>query len=132
MSYFRRHRTFIGLFASVAILLGSVMPTISHVIASRLSNSSFLSEICTTSASKFVAFNVQPDKSGQNQGDKSMPMEHCPYCSTHAGSFGIIPHHTLGIYKLALSQPFPKLFYQAPYPLYAWISANPRAPPIFS
>jgi hypothetical protein len=105
------------------------MPTISHVIASRQST---LSEICTTSTSKFVAFNVQSDKSGQNQGGKSMPMDHCPYCSTHAGSFGIISHHQLGIYKLAFSQPFPDLFYQVPYPLYAWISANPRAPPSFS
>jgi hypothetical protein len=134
VDYFRLHRTLIALVAGMTILLGSIMPTISHALASRQqSGSSFLSAICTTSDSKFVALNFQAGKPpGQNQSDKPMSMDHCPYCFTHAGSFGIISHLELAISPLALSQPLPRLFYQSPYPLFAWVSSSPRAPPLFS
>jgi hypothetical protein len=132
VNYFRLHRTLIGLIAAMSILLGSIMPTISHAIASRQSGSNFLSAICTASDSKLISFNVQSGKSGQNQGGNPMSMEHCPYCFTHAGWFGIIPQHQLGISQLALSQPLPRLFYHSPYPLFVWTSFSPRAPPLFS
>ncbi|HEY8085693.1 MAG TPA: DUF2946 domain-containing protein [Methylophilaceae bacterium] len=133
MNFFRRQRTVIAISASFAILLASLMPTITQAFASRQVTDSFLSAICSNSGvAKFVSFAVVPVKSDQPAQNKPMAMEHCPYCFTHAGSFGIMPGHELTIVKLALSQPYPQLFYRSPYPLFAWISANPRAPPVFS
>ncbi len=119
----------------MAILLASLMPTITQAFASRQVTDSFLSAVCSNSGvAKFVSFAVVTEKSSQpgQNNNKPMAMEHCPYCFTHAGSFGIMPGHELTIIKLALSQPYPQLFYRSPYPLFAWISANPRAPPVFS
>jgi hypothetical protein len=117
----------------MAILLASLMPTITQMFASRQVTESFLSAVCSNSGvAKFVSFAVVPVKSSQPGQSKPMAMEHCPYCFTHAGSFGILPSHDLAVVKLALSQPYPQLFYRSPYPLFAWISANPRAPPVFS
>ncbi|HEY8085274.1 MAG TPA: DUF2946 domain-containing protein [Methylophilaceae bacterium] len=133
MNYFRRQRTVIALCAGFAILLASLMPTITQAFASQQVTDSFLSAICSNSGvAKFVSFAVVTGKSSQPAQNKPMAMEHCPYCFSHAGSFGVMPSHDLAIVKLALSQPYPQLFYRSPYPLFAWISANPRAPPVLS
>jgi hypothetical protein len=135
---FRRQQNLIASVAAIAVLLASLMPTITQVFASRQVTDSFLSTICSTSVGKFVAFDLVQKKTGdsgqfdQKPGNKSMPMEHCPYCFTHAGSFGIMPSHDVVVVKLALSQPYPQLFYRSPYPLFAWLRANPRAPPVVS
>ena len=133
VNYFRQQRMVIALCAGFAILLASLMPAITQAFASRQVTDSFLSAVCSNSSgARFLASAVVPVKSGQPAQGKPMAMEHCPYCFTHAGSFGIMPGHETGIVKLALSQAYPPLFYRAPYPLFAWISANPRAPPVFS
>lgn len=58
--------------------------------------------------------------------------EHCPFCFTHAGSFGLVPAifftGQMGM-SVALR---PALFYLSPHPLFTWTSAQPRAPPAVS
>ena len=62
----------------------------------------------------------------------SWHFEHCPFCFTHAGSFGLAPviflANQMGM-SVALC---PALFYLSPHPLFAWTSAQPRAPPAVS
>jgi hypothetical protein len=55
--------------------------------------------------------------------------EHCPFCFTHAGSFGVPPTPPLML-PVALGSPaMPSLFYQSPAPLQVWATAQSRAPP---
>ncbi len=58
--------------------------------------------------------------------------DHCPFCFTHAGSFGLSPviflANQMGM-SVALR---PSLFYLSPQPLFTWTSAQPRAPPALS
>jgi Protein of unknown function (DUF2946) len=64
--------------------------------------------------------------------DKGMHFEHCPFCFTHAGSFGLSPVAALTHPVVNGSSEFPSLFYQSPQPLFVWATAQARAPPVHS
>ena len=126
VKYFRHHRNIIGLIAALAIVLNSVMPTLSHLLTSSHFNSTFLVEVCTATGSKWVADERQPPR--KDPGSGIVPM--CPYCIAHAAVVGLGPGNSLSLLALNLSYNFPTLFYQSPYPLYAWVSSSPRGPPV--
>ena len=62
----------------------------------------------------------------------AMHFEHCPFCFTHAGTFGLPVAASIVIPNPGAAAIAPLLFYRAPQPLFAWIAAQPRAPPITS
>jgi hypothetical protein len=62
----------------------------------------------------------------------AMHFEHCPFCFTHAGSFGLPFVATIVIPTVTATTLAPVLFYRAPRPLFAWSVAQPRAPPYLS
>jgi hypothetical protein len=62
----------------------------------------------------------------------AMHFEHCPFCFTHAGSFGLPFVASIVIPTVTATTLAPLLFYRAPRPLFAWTAAQPRAPPFFS
>jgi hypothetical protein len=59
----------------------------------------------------------------------AMHFEHCPFCFTHAGSFGLPLAASSVIPTSGAAAIAPLLFYRAPQPLFAWSTAQPRAPP---
>ncbi|MDB5823483.1 MAG: hypothetical protein JWR21_2187 [Herminiimonas sp.] len=58
--------------------------------------------------------------------------EHCPFCFTHAGSFGLPFVASIVIPALGAATIAPFLFYRAPRPLFAWTAPQSRAPPFLS
>jgi hypothetical protein len=118
--------------ACFAILLAALAPTISHALAAGGKTNAWL-EICSTTANKLiqVADSQNPEKPSIPI-EKSMHFEHCPFCSTHAGSLGLPPPSLSGFAVIANSPSLPILFYHAPRPLFMWAAAQSRAPPSIS
>lgn len=113
--------------AALAILLASLAPSLGHALA--LANGTTWIEICTTQGSKWIP----AGKDGSQQAPASAHvLEHCPYCSLHAPTLGLPPATQLAPLPLALGQELPLAFLAAPRTLHAWVSAQPRAPPLFS
>ena len=127
MGHFRQNLRLISWLASFAILLNALMPTIAHAVAANQGESVIWGAICSASGTKFV-----PNPLGQpadQQPDTKPPMAHCPYCLAHAGT-DVLPTQPVQLpLAVALTHVMPRLFYFAPYPLFAWAAAQPRAPP---
>jgi uncharacterized SAM-binding protein YcdF (DUF218 family) len=127
-----RLRAFRRLFSWVALLAilgGALAPAVSHAVYSQ-TGKSFL-EICTAQGTRLIA--VDADADPVTGGQHNVVMEHCPFCVPHAGSLGLLPTAEL-VFKQPAdgSRFYPPLFYTAPRPLFAWASAQPRAPPVLS
>ena len=116
--------------ALLAMLALALLPSVSHAIAASRSKASW-GEICTHQGVQMVA-----------QGDAENPapitdaiighMESCPFCGLSAGTLAM-PPAPLTAAKLAITgMAPPKLFLHAPRTLFAWRSAQPRAPPSLS
>lgn len=70
-------------------------------------------------------------KSGHStdEGAGAHGLQHCPYCSTHSTVLGLPPAAQASLQLKSLASHVPALFLTAPRPLFAWTSAQPRAPP---
>lgn len=67
-----------------------------------------------------------------HQSEGGWHFEHCPFCYTHAGSFGLAPI-IFFTNHMGMSEALrPALFYRSPQSLFVWKSALPRAPPAVS
>lgn len=77
----------------------------------------------------------EPGPSGkmpQDSHSSALHFEHCPFCFTHAGSFGLAPFNAIIVVANAGSSTLPILFYRSPARLFAWTVSQPRAPPVLS
>ncbi len=123
-------RQFAAWIACFAILLSALAPSISRAVAhAKQESGSGWVEICSMAGIRFVK--AEAGKSGVGQPDgKAMQMEHCAFCSMHAGSVGLPP--TSPVLPLSLDAGTalqPALYYQSPSPLFVWSTAQSRAPP---
>ncbi|ATD59828.1 hypothetical protein CNX70_06220 [Janthinobacterium svalbardensis] len=125
-------RRFAAWIACFAILLAALAPSISQAVANAKQESgSGWAEICSVAGIRFVPL-VQADDGAADEksGGKAMQMEHCAFCSTHAGSVGLTP--TSPVLPLPVASGtaiFPALYYQSQSPLFIWSTAQSRAPP---
>ncbi|SMC24349.1 Protein of unknown function [Andreprevotia lacus DSM 23236] len=112
-------------FAFVAHLTGFVAPGLSQLLSSPAN-----AELCSTGPAVrpglLLAGAVQRD-------DGQLPGSHadhaCAYCHTHSWHGGM-PLATQAALQIPLAHyDAPARFYTAPVRLYAWTSAQPRAPP---
>lgn len=113
--------------AALAILMGALAPALSHALAS--AGGKHWVEICTTQGSEWI-------QTGED-GTERLPatahgLEHCPYCTLHAPTLGVPPANGLVQAPARLGHGVPLAFLSAPRTLHAWVSAQPRAPPLFS
>jgi hypothetical protein len=121
------HRRLTGLIATLAILAASLAPAFIHVRASA-TDATWI-EICTTQGPKWI----QADKDGSERTPASAHLlENCSYCSTHAPALGLPPATVLAHLHLQLSHIARLAFPYALRILNSWVSAQPRAPPLFS
>jgi len=111
----------------LAILLTSLAPAISHALGSARTASWV--EICT--AQRAERLPAGTDESGGAPAVKHL-LEHCPYCSIHVPALGMPPVRVAVAPVPAAAQEFPRAFLAAPRTLRAWVSAQPRAPPLAS
>jgi hypothetical protein len=108
----------------MAILTGSLAPTISQAMTLNDAYKGFTAEICTTSGVKMT----QQMGSTPNSEESKNISNHCPYCLMH-GAYALPVNNTLTFAKPESHQLHPQLFYQSPKPLFAWVSLPSRAPP---
>jgi hypothetical protein len=113
--------------AIMAILFNVLAPVLSHARANAGAAAAQV-EICTAMGVTMVAIPAdQPDP-----GQLAKGMNHCAYCATHAGSFGLPPQSVTLFAVLGGHDAYPSLFFQSPYPLPVWSVAQARAPPAAS
>ena len=122
-------RRFAAWIACFAILLAALAPSISQAVANAKQESgSGWAEICSVAGIRFVQ--VDDGAADEKSVGKAMQMEHCAFCSTHAGSVGLPPTSPMLPQLVASGTAiFPALYYQSPAPLFIWSTAQSRAPP---
>ncbi|HJV74045.1 MAG TPA: DUF2946 domain-containing protein [Noviherbaspirillum sp.] len=131
MVFSRYNRCITAWIACFAILVAVLAPSISHALNASVKGR-FLasSEICSVAGGKShkagsAHHHSAPAKDG-------MHFEHCPFCFTHAAAWGLPPSGEIVIPLVMASAAYPSLFFHSPRPLFAWASAQPRAPPFVS
>ena len=124
-------RRFAAWIACFAILLAALAPSISRAVANAKQESgSGWAEICSVAGIRFVqVLQADDGAADEKSGGKAMQMEHCAFCSTHAGSVGLPPSPVLPLPVASGTAIFPALYYQSPSPLFIWSTAQSRAPP---
>ncbi len=116
-------RKFIHLIAILAVLTGSLAPSISQAISVVQDGKCLAVEVCTTTGVKMTV--VIAD---QDSAETKKATEHCPYCVMH-GAYALPVNTELSFAQPEAHQLYPQLFYQSPKPLFAWVSLPSRAPP---
>ncbi|QDF97015.1 hypothetical protein CJ010_10990 [Azoarcus sp. DD4] len=138
--------------ASYAILLGALAPAVTQTLAWLERGSADKATSLEVSAAADILTSVGAEEDGheacesheghaghQDQGleghegggHEAAGSGHCPFCGTHAGSFGLPPTERPAAAQPAGTHAFrPHLYDHAPRPLFAWAAAHPRAPPV--
>lgn len=112
--------------ACFAILLMALAPTISHAV--RGDAPTGWAEICSVTGAKLIS--LDDTASSQPDSGEAQALAHCPYCSLHSSTPGMPPAPPAGLAPMPLGFELPELFLLAPRTLFAWASAQPRAPPL--
>lgn len=131
--------------ACFAVLMASLAPSISHFIAAPTLLSSATAKSGVRLApdhqhhlemGHHTGVEAQTDSArpnlshGHGNHSPSLHFEHCPFCFTHAGSFGLLPHVFLPLPVVKSTLTTPVLFYLWPGRPFAWTPAQARAPPV--
>lgn len=87
-------------------------------------------EICTSAGMKLVK--LADDDGTRLPSGSLMQGEHCPFCAHHADLAGPVPQAPAMAHPIGLGETVPRLFLQAPRPLFTWTPAQSRAPPATS
>ncbi|MBL8305533.1 MAG: DUF2946 family protein [Rubrivivax sp.] len=83
-------------------------------------------EICTAQGARLVSL----EERGDTAPLASASMDHCPFCMFGAGDGAApLPGHAAALTPRVATDAPPRLFLLSPRPLFAWRSAQPRAPP---
>ncbi|MEK8032905.1 DUF2946 domain-containing protein [Ideonella sp. DXS29W] len=123
----RAHRRLVSWMAILAILMASVMPALAHALSS--ADAPPWSEVCSAQRST----TSQDDEAASgSQAQVVHLFAHCPCCVGHAPVLGLPPAADFSVLRLDLKDEFPTAFLAAPRTLHAWVSAQPRAPPLRS
>lgn len=120
--HLRKH-TFLAVLwiAMLAILMATLAPSISHMLAVRAAADA---PACHMDVSEVVKAS-----SGATHHMHAMAIDDCQYCSMQ-GHFPMLPWVAPAAPALMVLLRFvPPLFFLSPQPLFAWLHAQPRAPP---
>lgn len=112
--------------AALAVLMAALAPALSQALGAQQAANWI--EVCSSQGTKWLA----GDDDGTAAPKAAHAFEHCPYCSVHAQSLDLPPVVATVGPIAGLQQAVPQAFLAAPRTLHAWVSAQPRAPPLFS
>jgi len=118
--------------ACLAILAGSLAPTVSHVLAAARGGDAAWIDVCANDGAKTVRVKGDLAIPSPAQNDSHVPLAHCPYCLTHAGSFAIAAQPGLVISAAVDGTALPSGFQPSPRPAFAGAATHSRAPPALS
>lgn len=109
------------------MLFAALAPSFAHAMSAARGES--WAEVCSVNGPKFVNTSVDQDPAADPVKQQTAHLEHCPFCSTHAGTAALLPVPSMSTPPLATSASHPFLFFQSPRPLSIWTTAQSRAPP---
>jgi hypothetical protein len=117
--------------AVFAILLNTFAPAISRTLATWRGQPSMWAEIQAHAAAADEA--ATNDYTHNNKAhDHASSGNHCPFCVTHAGSFGLTPSVPSVFLAFGRYDIPPLASYRSPAHLFFRATAQPRAPPLVS
>jgi hypothetical protein len=120
-------RRFAAGLALLAMLLAALAPTLTHALAAANDQHVRWTAVCTADGARLVP--VPTDADGVPRSPKPHQAEHCPYCAPQAPDAASPPAPVCVVPVVFAADPVPVLFLLAPRPLFAWATAQPRAPP---
>ena len=120
------HNKLVHWIAIVSIVMAALAPAISQAIALSDHGQGISIEVCTSSGMKMTQVVVD-----DQEGQKQLTNDACPYCVVHQ-SYVLPLDNQLQFSEPQAHQLYPKLFYQSPKPIFAWVSLPSRAPPLLS
>lgn len=124
----KRMRLTISWIICLMVLVGSFTSAARLKIGGDTVRSNWI-EVCTASGMKFISLS-QSDRSTSPKNEQGHhPSGHCAWCSAYSAALGMPPSPMLQRHVPVESRAEPVLFLLAPAPLFAWASAQPRAPP---
>jgi hypothetical protein len=113
--------------AFLAAVSLAVMPTLSDAMA--FAKGEAMMEICTPQGMKTVSAETLP-ADGETQPAAQLSMDHCDFCVPAAGAAPLPPFSPPWHMPTSSCSRAPAAFFHAPRTLFAWASAQPRAPPV--
>jgi hypothetical protein len=125
----RRIATWVACFA---ILLNACAPTVSRIIAAWDAQPIAWSETAAAAGFARIADALEGDHGKGHNHTKSHHGGHCPFCVTHAGSFGLAASEAFVVVAFASYGPPAPFSYQSARPLLPRAPEQPRAPPLFA
>lgn len=130
MLFSRRIKHLVSWIASCAILLAALVPALSHAVQSDAPEG--WTEICTITGAKLVKLDggTTDPSSTDPENAVSHAFKQCQYCAMHGDHLGLPPTASPMLDRPSLQLAQPALFLHAPRTLFAWASAQPRAPPL--
>ena len=112
--------------ATLAFLMAALAPSISHALGK---NGTLLVDVCSSVGAKWVPPVGNSTDQVPAQGDLHS-VEPCPYCSLHASFLAAPPTPVVLVRECSHYALLPNGNPVPPRTLYAWSSAQPRAPPL--
>lgn len=134
MSGFFQIRRLHAWIACLAILFNALAPSLAHAVATFAGDGGGTGarmEICSMNGYQPTTATADP-MHAPDGAPHAQAAQHCPFCATHAGHFALPPSPVSAPLPDPGPAARPPLFHRAPHPLFAWIAANPRAPPAAS
>ena len=130
MSTRRCSHRFTAWLAALAVLLGALMPVLSHAVAAHQVGSSGWVEVCTATGMAWVNSMDNEATPDADSPAKGMNMAGCDWCATHSPLASLPTVAQPLATPLAFGPQVPVAFLQAPRPLFVWAAAQSRAPPV--
>jgi hypothetical protein len=118
--------------ALVAMLAMALLPMVSHALAFSRGDAGRWAEVCTPQGMRLVLVDADSAVSDAPPVQAASHLEHCPSCALGADSLGLPPTHAPAPPQPLFPGHVPLLFLHAPHTLFAWLSAQPRGPPLAS
>jgi hypothetical protein len=138
--------------AAMAVLLGSLLPVLSHAVVAHTAVGQGWVEVCTVSGMAWVRqqgdepgrmamYGVAPGASASSDaGDPGSPQvpstsvtpSDCGWCATHAPALALPGLNAVAVLTTLGQADVPLAFLHAPRLLQVWATAQSRAPPLLA
>lgn len=112
--YSHRYQQILSKIAIFLVIFASFAPSISHGMAARNNNSSFLQEICSSNGTKKIVIQTITTQGQQlsavfqakipqsnTPASTVLHLEHCPFCGSAVANIAIAPPSTAWIFMVA-------------------------------
>jgi hypothetical protein len=124
--------------AIFAVLMTSLGPAITRIWFGETTLLSGWAELCTAEGLQRLPAALlgnnpsEPQAPGDTGQQGSGYFAQCPFCLTHAGSFGMSPVELVALPFIAVhGRHYPPLFFSAAHAQFVWQPNQARAPPLF-